>query len=272
MIFADTGYFIALLNPFDNLHARALLWSRAVREPICTTDYVLLETVNYFSKPVDRSDVHNLLRRLNTGNDCEIILASPALFDAGLQLHAARPDKEWSLTDCISFVVMRQRNITRALAYDHHFEQAGFEPLLRREPASSLCCAESRLRSNCFSIAPRQLHAANRAGRSRVVARDPGVHRAGVQGVAARCDRRFLALAKEKPKSKSDERQAARCDKDFRCVHRQLLCTLKPRKRSALVTTDTLDSAIAPDAMMGLSSQPVNGYRSPAAIGMPSTL
>ena len=131
---ADTGYFITLLNRFDHLHARALRWSRAVHEPICTTDYVLLETVNYFSKPVDRPDVHILLRRLNTDAGSEIISAAPQLFEAGLQLHAARPDKEWSLTDCISFLVMNERDISRAPAPDHHFEQTGFEPLLRREP------------------------------------------------------------------------------------------------------------------------------------------
>ena len=134
MIFADTGYFIGLLNPFDSLHPRAIGWSRLAREPICTTDYVLLETVNYFSKPADRARVHALLTRLQTDGGCEIIAASPALFASGLQLHAARPDKEWSLTDCISFVVMQRRSLTRALAYDHHFEQAGFDPLLRREP------------------------------------------------------------------------------------------------------------------------------------------
>lgn len=138
MIFADTGFFIALLNPLDALHKRAIGWSRFVREPICTTEYVLVETVNYFSKPPDRPTVHALLRRLKMGAAYEVLPASPQLFDAGLQLHAARPDKEWSLTDCISFVVMGQRDLTRALAYDHHFEQAGFEPLLRREPPRQL--------------------------------------------------------------------------------------------------------------------------------------
>jgi predicted nucleic acid-binding protein len=62
------------------------------------------------------------------------IPASPELFADGLRLHHERPDKEWSLTDCISFHVMRERGITRALAYDIHFEQAGFEALLRRDP------------------------------------------------------------------------------------------------------------------------------------------
>ena len=92
----------------------------------------MVESVNYFSKPPDRIKVQGLLRQLRTNSNWEIV---PALFDSGLQLHAARPDKAWSLTDCISFELMRERDLTRALAYNHHFEQAGFEPLLRREPA-----------------------------------------------------------------------------------------------------------------------------------------
>ena len=68
---------------------------------------------------------------------CELVQASPLLFDAGLRWHRDRPDKEWSLTDCISFAVMSERKILRALAYDHHFEQAGFEALLRGDPPPS---------------------------------------------------------------------------------------------------------------------------------------
>ncbi len=61
-------------------------------------------------------------------------VARLAAAQAAIAWHQARPDKEWSLTDCISFVVMQGRGLSRALAYDHHFEQAGFEPLLRRDP------------------------------------------------------------------------------------------------------------------------------------------
>jgi predicted nucleic acid-binding protein len=65
---------------------------------------------------------------------CDLVPASPPLFEAGLQLHAGRTDKEWSLTDCISFVVMQRRGISRALTPDRHFEQASFEALMRRDP------------------------------------------------------------------------------------------------------------------------------------------
>jgi predicted nucleic acid-binding protein len=75
-----------------------------------------------------------LLEVIRTSPEYIVLQATAPLFDAGLTLHAQRPDKEWSLTDCISFVVMEQRGIAEALAYDHHFEQAGFVALLRRDP------------------------------------------------------------------------------------------------------------------------------------------
>ena len=60
-----------------------------------------------------------------------MVWSERSLFEAGLRLYASRRDTEWSLTDCISFVVMKQHNLTEALTADHHFEQAGFIPLLR---------------------------------------------------------------------------------------------------------------------------------------------
>ena len=56
--------------------------------------------------------------------------ATSELFERGLALYNARPDKEWSLTDCISFVVMADEGLTDALTGDRHFEQAGFTALL----------------------------------------------------------------------------------------------------------------------------------------------
>lgn len=136
MIFADTGFFIAQLKARDALHERAVAWSQMANEPLLTTEYVLIEVADALSAPLNRARFHTFLGFLRRSSKCEIVSASPALFEAGLQLHAARPDKEWSLTDCISFVVMRERALERAFAYDHHFEQAGFEALLRREPSA----------------------------------------------------------------------------------------------------------------------------------------
>ena len=134
MILVDTGYFIALLTPRDALHQRACAWAQAVDEPLLVTEYVLWECVNQLSLPEDRPKAQAFAQRVKLGNECDFVVASPELRDAGLKLHASRMDKAWSLTDCVSFVVMRERGITRALAFDQHFAQAGFEPLLRREP------------------------------------------------------------------------------------------------------------------------------------------
>src|SRR5262245_38611219 len=78
--------------------------------------------------------VHAFLGFVRTASGYEIVPASAALFAKGLHLHEQRPDKEWSLTDCIWFVVLSDRGISRALTHDHHYEQAGFEALLRRDP------------------------------------------------------------------------------------------------------------------------------------------
>ncbi len=134
MIFADTSFFIAQLQPRDALHQRALNWSQRDTAPLLTTEYALIEVADALSAPANRARFHTFLTFLYRANNCEIVPASSELFQSGLQLHTARLDKEWSLTDCISFAIMRGRNRTRALVYDHHFEHAGFEPLLRREP------------------------------------------------------------------------------------------------------------------------------------------
>jgi len=98
------------------------------------TEYVLWETLNALSQPVDRPKGHALLAFVRSTTTYECIPATGELFDKGVQVHEQRPDKEWSLTDCITFVVLSERGVTRALAYDHHFEQAGFDALLRRDP------------------------------------------------------------------------------------------------------------------------------------------
>jgi uncharacterized protein len=134
MIFLDTGYFIALFTPDDHLHKRAMTWSLRLNEPFLISEYVLWECVNGFSKPKDRTTAHELVNHVQHNSKWKLIHASPGLFAAGLQLHRDRQDKEWSLTDCISFHLMREHGVKRALAYDAHFEQAGFEALLRSDP------------------------------------------------------------------------------------------------------------------------------------------
>ena len=68
-----------------------------------------------------------------TADPTAIVVAPDVrLYDAGLRLYADRLDKNWSVTDCISFLAMRERRIVEALTTDHHFEQAGFVALLKQ--------------------------------------------------------------------------------------------------------------------------------------------
>lgn len=134
MILVDTSYLIALFDARDALHRRALAWSEAVNTPLLVTEYVLWETVNAFSHPADRPKAHALVAHVRSEPGHELVQASERLFEQSLALHRARPDKGWSLTDCASFVVMTERGLTQALAYDQDFEQAGFDALLRRDP------------------------------------------------------------------------------------------------------------------------------------------
>jgi uncharacterized protein len=134
MILVDSGFLLALAQPADALHARAVKWVYHLSEPLLVTEHVLWETVNSLSKPADRLRAHRVVEMISGDASYALVHASPALFAAGLRLHRDRPDKEWSLTDCVSFHLMRERGITRALAHDIHFEQAGFEALLRTDP------------------------------------------------------------------------------------------------------------------------------------------
>ena len=137
MIFLDTSCLVALALGRDALHARAEAWSACLPGPFLTTEYVLCEFVNLLSGPTNRAKAHAMVAQIDGDPEIEIISGAAALFRSGLAMHAERLDKSWSLTDCISFVVMRQRAITEALTHDHHFEQAGFKALLRYAPPTS---------------------------------------------------------------------------------------------------------------------------------------
>jgi len=130
-VFADTAYFVALCGPNDTYHERAAALSRSLIAGVITTEYVVVETGGLLSRPEDRPTYVNLVRDLESDPAVQVVPASPALFRKGFDLFAHRPDKHWSLVDCLSFVVMKQRRLREALTTDHHFEQAGFRALLR---------------------------------------------------------------------------------------------------------------------------------------------
>jgi predicted nucleic acid-binding protein len=126
---ADTFYFLALLNPKDRAHSAALEHSFGPGR-ILTTEWVLTELADAMASRAKRQGFVDLYQLLRADPQVEIVPVSSQLFTSGIELYSNRPDKDWSLTDCISFVVMQQRGITDALTGDHHFEQAGFRALL----------------------------------------------------------------------------------------------------------------------------------------------
>jgi len=134
MILVDTGFLVAMALRSDALHARAMAWGRHLSDALLVTEHVLIETINSLSRARDRSRSVIIQDWVLGGHGFEFLPASEAQFRAGVALYRARMDKEWSMTDCISFEIMRERGLCRALAYDAHFEQAGFEALLRRDP------------------------------------------------------------------------------------------------------------------------------------------
>jgi predicted nucleic acid-binding protein len=130
-VFADTFFFLAVLNRADAAHARATELSRSLPRPRLTTDWVLTEVGHAMSIGGNRAAFVELVGFLEQSPLVTIVPASRALFQRGVELFSQRPDKEWTLTDCISFVVMGDAGIVEALTGDRHFEQAGFVTLMR---------------------------------------------------------------------------------------------------------------------------------------------
>jgi uncharacterized protein len=141
-IFADTGYWVALLNPGDNLHSKAASLSRSLQPcHIVTTEMVLVEVLNDFSKRGDymRDAAAKFIQNLYQHPNTTIIEQTSVQFKEALALYIQRKDKAWSQTDCVSFNLMQEYSLVEALAYDKHFVQAGFQPLMRN------CQTQNRL-------------------------------------------------------------------------------------------------------------------------------
>ncbi len=130
-VFADTSYYIAVLSDEDAYHDAAITWSEKLLGRIVVTEYVFVELGNALSRSKYRDRYVPFVRQLLSDPGTVFIAASAALFHEGLELFAARPDQTWSMVDCLSFVVMKQRRLKEALTTDRHFVQAGFRALLR---------------------------------------------------------------------------------------------------------------------------------------------
>ena len=129
--FADSFVFLAMLNRQDRKHLAAVAALNNNREPLVTTTWVMTELADGLCAARTRAAFVALESQLISSPRFTIVPATNALYDGGLALYRQRPDKDWSLTDCVSFVVMRDRGIAEALTGDHHFEQAGFTALLK---------------------------------------------------------------------------------------------------------------------------------------------
>lgn len=129
-LFVDAGYIIALEAIDDQHHHAALLQWRDILKsppPLVTTTYVLDEIVTFFRSRGQHAKSVEVGNRLIRSASIELVHVNQELFFDGCEWFQRHPDKSYSLTDCISFVVMNQRGIDTALAFDKHFVQAGFE-------------------------------------------------------------------------------------------------------------------------------------------------
>jgi predicted nucleic acid-binding protein len=129
--FVDTFFFLALLNPKDQAHQTARDVSLKLRRPLLTRTWIFTELADGIAGSSARSAFGPMIEKFRADRRVTVALTTDNLFQHAVNLYKSRPDKDWSLTDCISFVVMQQNGVTEALTGDHHFEQAGFIALLK---------------------------------------------------------------------------------------------------------------------------------------------
>jgi predicted nucleic acid-binding protein len=130
-VFADAFYFFALLSDKDERHGAAVEFTKTFSGRLVTTEWVMTELADGLASSKRRGMFLQTRQRLLSSPNYHVVPLQSALFEEGITLFDSRADKEWSLTDCISFIVMQREGITEALTGDHHFEQAGFTALFK---------------------------------------------------------------------------------------------------------------------------------------------
>jgi hypothetical protein len=130
VVFADTFNYLAWVNPMDAAHSAARQFASGYRGSIVTTTGVLLEVGDALCRSANRRSFLTVLEEIQDDSTTTLLQIEKGLLNRGIDFYRARPDKDWSLTDCISFVVMAELKLTDALTGDHHFKQAGFRALL----------------------------------------------------------------------------------------------------------------------------------------------
>ena len=132
-VFIDSAAWIALLHNADSLHKQTVGIYRKLVADGChflTTSFVLVEVANALSSKSRRHLAIELEQRVHSSAICEFVWIDQDLYERSWSLFRERLDKNWSLVDCSSFVIMQSRQISNALTADHHFEQAGFSRLI----------------------------------------------------------------------------------------------------------------------------------------------
>ncbi len=129
-IFMDTAFLIAVIDTSDKYHIPAAeCYKKIVTEKwsVITTEAVLIETANGLSEIKWRQVTHKWITQIQKSKTIfKVIPVTTEILNKAIVLYGLRPDKEWGLTDCISFIVMQEYKETKVLTVDHHFEQAGF--------------------------------------------------------------------------------------------------------------------------------------------------
>ena len=121
-VFADTFFWIALTNPADRFH-RAAHELDLIGVLVVTTDEVLVELLTFFADdPWLRTKAARTAEALLSDSIVRVVPQSRESFRAGLSLYQARPDKRYSLNDCISMAVMQREGMVEVLTNDRHFE------------------------------------------------------------------------------------------------------------------------------------------------------
>ena len=135
-LFVDTGYWVALISPRDRLHKRVVQATDNLGDHrLVTSQMVLVEVLNHFARQGDlaRKAASETVMGLKTDPSTKVIEQSAEQFAKAVDRYGSRLDQTWSLVDCSSFVLMEERGIRDALAYDVDFVQAGFNALLRSD-------------------------------------------------------------------------------------------------------------------------------------------
>ena len=128
-VFADAFFWIALLNRRDEYHEKAKTYAQNFHGQMLTTQWVLAEVADAMAASRARQFIRSFIHELAANPAVTVLEANAGLFHRGIDLCDKRPDKNWSLTDYISFVVMREMKLSEALTGYHHFAQAGFLPI-----------------------------------------------------------------------------------------------------------------------------------------------